>query len=492
MTRNEDLRAALERTRGGRVLVLGDPMLDEYIWGNVERVSPEAPVQVLDWVSDHDGLGGAANVAQNLVALGCEVHLAGVVGDDAKGNRLRQLLAGQGIHADDVLADPVRPTTSKLRVMAHAQQILRIDREHRQRIGDELQQLLIERVAARLPHVDGIVCSDYAKGVLTREVLAAARRQAQTQGKRILADPKGTDYTRYLGYDVVTPNRKELEAAAGLAALTDAEIVQAGTKVLNEIRGSALLVTRGKDGMTLVRAERPPVHIPATAREVYDVTGAGDTVIAVFSLALFRGLDMEVAAQLANAAAGLEVAKIGAAPVTFQELAQELEGGPHYEGTKILPLPELQKLVSRARGQGRRVVFTNGCFDILHVGHIELLRSCRTLGDLLVVGLNDDASVRGLKGDKRPLIGQAERAHVLAALDSVDYVVLFSEPTPVALIEALRPDVLVKGGDYTLDEVVGRDLVESYGGHVELVPVVEGFSTTDLVRRIVERHSDGS
>jgi len=218
------------------------------------------------------------------------------------------------------------------------------------------------------------------------------------------------------------------------------------------------------------------------------VTGAGDTVISVFAASMFKGADLEAAAQLANAAAGLEVAKIGAAPVTWSELAREIEGGPHYEGTKILGLVELQKVVSRARGQGKKVVFTNGCFDILHVGHIQLLQRCRKLGDLLVVGLNDDASVRRLKGENRPLIGQADRAHVMAALDAVDYVTLFSEPTPMALIEALRPDVLVKGGDYALDEVVGRDFVESYGGHVEIVPLVEGFSTSDIVRRIVERH----
>jgi D-beta-D-heptose 7-phosphate kinase/D-beta-D-heptose 1-phosphate adenosyltransferase len=484
----EELRALLERARGARVLVVGDVMLDEYIWGSVERVSPEAPVQVLEWASHHDGLGGAANVAQNLVAMGCEVWLAGVVGDDSKGARLRALAASQGIH-DDLLVDSVRPTTSKLRVMAGSQQMLRIDHEQRGRMGDELQQALIDRVASRIDGVDGIVCSDYGKGVLTREVLAAARRHAQQHGKMVLADPKGSDYTRYLGFDVVTPNRRELETAAGTTASSDAEIVHAGTKVLNEIRGAALLVTRGRDGMTLLRSERPAVHIPATAREVYDVTGAGDTVIAVFAMALFRGVDMEAAAQLANTAAGLEVAKIGAAPISYRELMTELEGGPHYEGTKILDLPSLQRVVSRARGQGRRVVFTNGCFDILHVGHIQLLRRARALGDLLVVGINTDESVRGLKGETRPLIGQNERAHVLAALDAVDYVALFAEDTPLKLIEALRPDVLVKGGDYSLEGVVGRDLVESYGGRVELVPMVEGFSTTDLVRRIVERHT---
>jgi D-beta-D-heptose 7-phosphate kinase/D-beta-D-heptose 1-phosphate adenosyltransferase len=416
------------------------------------------------------------------------VWLAGVVGDDDKGARLRQILADLGVHTDDVLVDGQRPTTSKLRIMAHSQQILRIDREERRRLSDELQKLLVERLAARMSGVDGVVCSDYGKGVLTREVLAAARRLAQGGGRRILADPKGSDYSIYTGFDAVTPNRKELEAAAHQAAGTDDEIVHAGTRLLEEISGTALLVTRGKDGMTLLRSAAPPVHLPTTAREVYDVTGAGDTVISVFAMALFRGAEMEVAARLANCAAGLEVAKLGAAPVTYGEIVQELEGGPRALGTKILPLHDQQRVVSRCRGQGKRVVFTNGCFDILHVGHIQLLQRARALGDVLVVGLNDDASVRRLKGDTRPLIGQSERAHVLAALDCVDFVTLFADETPMALIEAVRPEVLVKGGDYSLDEVVGRRFVESYGGRVQLVPIVEGFSTSDLVRRIVERH----
>ncbi|MFQ5600668.1 MAG: D-glycero-beta-D-manno-heptose-7-phosphate kinase [Candidatus Krumholzibacteriia bacterium] len=482
------LREALERGHGAKVLVVGDLMLDEYIWGNVDRVSPEAPVQVIEWASHHDGLGGAANVAQNLAALGCEVWLAGVVGRDDKGGRLRDLLSEIGVHADEVLDDPIRPTTMKLRVMAHAQQILRIDRERRQRLGDELQQQLIDKISARIPHVDGVVCSDYGKGVLTRELLAAARRQAQQDGRLILADPKGTDYTRYLGFDIVTPNSKELEAASHMPARNDDEIVRAGQKILNHVRGSGLLVTRGKDGMTLLRTERPPLHIPTAAREVFDVTGAGDTVLSVFAMTLFRGADAEHAAQLANVAAGIGVGKIGASAVSFDEIVEVLEGGREAAGSKILSRSEIQKVIAQARGQSKRVVFTNGCFDILHVGHIKLLRKARSLGDLLIVGINDDASVRALKGEMRPLIGESERAHVLAALDCVDFVSIFPEETPMALIEIIRPDALVKGGDYAIHEVVGRSFVESYGGHVELVPIIEGFSTSDLVRRIVEKY----
>ena len=483
------LREVLDKGRGVKVLVVGDLMLDEYIWGNVDRVSPEAPVQVVEWQSYHDGLGGAANVAQNLVALGCEVWIAGVCGRDEKGARLRQILGEIGVHVDDILEDALRPTTTKLRIMAHSQQILRVDREQRQRPSDELQQQLIERVTARASQVDGIICSDYGKGVLTREVLAATRRAAQQGGKPIVADPKGTDYTRYLGFDFVTPNRKELEAASQMPAHGDEEIVRAGQKVLSEIRVGGLLITRGQEGMTLLRPDRPALHIPAAAREVYDVTGAGDTAISVFVMALLGRSEPEAAVELANLAAGIAVSKIGAAPVGRDEIVRALEGASLYEGAKILARADVPKMVSQARGQGRRIVFTNGCFDILHVGHIKLLQRSRSLGDILIVGINDDASVRNIKGERRPLIAENERAHVLAALDCVDFVTLFSESTPLALIETIRPDILVKGGDYALHEVVGRDLVQSYGGRVELVPIVEGFSTSELVKRIVEKYN---
>lgn len=486
-TLRELMRDALQQGRGARILVVGDLMLDEYIWGTVERVSPEAPVQVLEWTSHHDGLGGAANVAQNLASLGCHAYLAGVVGDDEKGARVRALLNQGGIDASCVLTDPQRPTTTKLRIMAHAQQVLRIDRENEQPLSAVLEQDLTAKLTPLVAQVDGVICSDYAKGVLTRLLLATLRRLTQQHGKRIVADPKGTDYTRYQDFDFITPNLKELEAAARQRARTGPEIVAAGQKILGEVRGHGLLVTRGKDGMTLLDGTQPPFHIPTTAREVYDVTGAGDTVLAVFAMALFRGAAPQVAAQLANRAAGLGVGKLGAVPVGLEEILQALDDVGSIPG-KIVSRGELPRLVSQARGRGKRIVFTNGCFDILHVGHIKLFELARAHGDLLIVGLNDDASVRNLKGEARPLIGENERAHVLAALDAVDHVTIFSEATPMALIEIIRPDVLVKGGDYTLQEVVGRDFVEGYGGRVELVPIVAGFSTTELVRRIAQRH----
>lgn len=489
-TISTELLQSLEKGRGTRVLVIGDLMLDEYIWGNVERVSPEAPVQVLEWVSHHDGLGGAANVAQNLVALGCDVWVAGIVGDDTKGERLRTLLRDCGVHTDDVLADAQRPTTTKLRIMASSQQMLRIDRERTMRLGDEIQERLVQAIAQRIPEVDGVICSDYAKGVLTREVLSTSRAQTQQAGKLILADPKGTDYTRYVGFDMVTPNLKELHAAAHLPVDSEEEIVAAGRKILNQVKGNGLLVTRGKDGMTLLRAEQAPFHIPTAAREVFDVTGAGDTVLAVFSMGLFAGVDAETAAQLANRAAGIGVSKVGAVAVAHEEIAEALEGDASVTRDKILGNNELTATISQLRGQGKKIVFTNGCYDLLHVGHIKLLQRARALGDILVVGLNDDNSVRTLKGPTRPLMGEKERAQVMAALDCVDIVAVFPDETPMRLIEQIQPDVLVKGGDYEMHEVVGRDFVESHGGRVELVPIVEGFSTSDFVKRIVEKYRD--
>jgi D-beta-D-heptose 7-phosphate kinase/D-beta-D-heptose 1-phosphate adenosyltransferase len=483
----QELRDAFACARGARVLVIGDLMLDEYIWGNVDRISPEAPVQVLDWLSAHDGLGGAANVAQNLVALGCEVLLVGVVGEDAKGDKLRQHLAERGIKTEYVITDPSRPTTSKLRVMAHAQQILRIDQESREALSQRLQETLAKHINACIPWVDGIICSDYGKGVLTSAILAGAQLSAYSNAKLIIADPKGSDYSRYRHFDVVTPNQKELEGASQMQTRTDSQIGAAGAKILKATEVGALLVTRGKDGMMLLRREGSPVVIPATAREVYDVTGAGDTVISVFGMALFKSVDIELAARLANFAAGIKVGKLGAAPVTRDEIVTQLEAGAPLATSKILSLHDLVSVVSRARGQGKQIVFTNGCFDLLHMGHVNLLQQARGLGDFLIVGLNDDASVNALKGQGRPLIGQNERAHVLAALDAVDFVTFFSEKTPDSLIEAIRPDVLVKGSDYKVPDVVGRSFVEGYGGRVELIPITQGYSTTALVRRI-ERH----
>lgn len=482
--------AVVERCFQGRrpnVLVLGDVICDVYLHGTVNRISQEAPVPIFECGKRRPVLGGAANVAANLQAFGCDVYLVGVVGLDAAAQEIRTLLEKQGIAATWLVADPWRPTTEKTRLVA-PQQMLRLDRETRRPLDAEIAEQVVAFACALLPHVDGVICSDYHKGVCIAEVLEPVLARAQALGRPVVVDPKARDFTHYRGATVLTPNRLEAERASGRVLDDAADVEAAGQWLCEQSQAEAVLVTRGPEGMSLIAPARAPLHILSKAREVYDSTGAGDTVIAAFTMAMLSGLDLPEAAMLANTAAGVVVGKMGTAVVTPAELraACALETAPEWH--KILPRDELLRAVRQHRQAGERIVFTNGCFDLLHVGHMRYLQQARALGDRLVLGLNDDASVRRLKGDRRPLIPQAERASVLAALACVDYVTIFSEDTPLALIECLRPDVLVKGGDYTPETVVGRDAVEAYGGDVVLVPFVEGISTTHIIDSVLQRY----
>ncbi|MBI1987651.1 MAG: D-glycero-beta-D-manno-heptose-7-phosphate kinase [Nitrospinae bacterium] len=478
------LKEIASRAPGVKVLVVGDLILDEYLWGNIDRISPEAPVPVLEWKEENLALGGAANVAHNLKHLGVQVFLAGVHGADEKGARLRALLQTAKIDVGGVIEDDSRHTTSKTRVLAHNQQILRIDREARHAIFPAMEGKLWGYIEQVLPQVAGVICSDYQKGVLSESLLSNLLRRAHALKIPVLIDPKGRDYGRYRGATVLTPNQKEAEAASGVEIHEEKDLETAGRSLLETVASDYLLITRGKDGMSLMSRGGPLQHIPTLAREVFDVTGAGDTVISVFGIGLFLGGDPLQAARLANLAAGLVVAKVGTAPVCRQELIERVAEEIHFRKKRVVTLGELRPLVNLAKSQGKRIVFTNGCFDLLHVGHIHYLQKARALGDLLIVGLNDDASVRQLKGLDRPLISQEDRASILAALGCIDHVVIFSELTPENLIREIRPHVLVKGGDYSLETVVGREMVESYGGRVELIPYIEGRSTSDLVQQI--------
>ncbi len=474
--------------RGPKVLVFGDIICDVYLHGTVSRISQEAPVPVFECGERRPVLGGAANVAANLQALGCEVYLVGVVGADAAAQEIRTLLEKQGMAATWLVEDPLRPTTEKTRLLA-PQQMLRLDREARQPLEAEMAERVREVVYALLPHVDGVVCSDYDKGVCTPDVLKPVLARAREVGRPVVVDPKAQDFALYRDATVVKPNRLEAERASGRVLDHEAEVEAAGQWLCEQSQAEAVLVTRGPEGLSLMARDRAPLHIPPNAREVYDGTGAGDTVIATFTMAMLSGLDLADAARLANTAGGVVVGKVGTAVVTPAELraACALEVAP--ELRKVLTRDELVRAVRQCRQAGERMVFTNGCFDLLHVGHMRYLQQARGLGDRLVLGLNDDASVRRLKGDKRPLIPHAERASVLAALDCVDYVTIFSEDTPLELIACVRPDVLVKGGDYTPETVVGRDEVEAYGGEVVLVPFVEGISTTHIIDSVLQRYS---
>ena len=471
-----------------KVLVIGDLILDEYLWGGMTRISPEAPVPILETKSENLSLGGAANVANNLAALGCDVYLIGALGQDEKGDRLLNLIQEKGIYTDGIFRFVHRPTTSKMRIIAHNQQILRIDKEDNRPITEETEKKIIQFTNQILPDMNGVICSDYQKGVLTEKVVKNLMHRAQNAKKPVIVDPKSSDFSLYKGATVLTPNQKEVERSVPIKVNSQEDLERAAEYLLTLTKGEALLVTRGKDGMTLYQNKENPVDIATVAKEVYDVTGAGDTVISVFSMALFAGFDFKDAAKLSNMAGSIVVGKVGTAVVTLNEINDFLEEELLQTARTILELEELKKIVSLAKSTGKTVVFTNGCFDLIHGGHIEFLQKAKSLGDLLVIGLNSDRSVRSLKGDGRPIKSETERANILSALKYVDYITIFDEETPEQLIGEIRPDILVKGDDYNIDEVVGREIVEGYGARVELIPIVKGLSTTNTVDQILEKH----
>jgi len=486
---SDELKKIFEDSTMPKVLVVGDIILDEYIWGNVERISPEAPVKILESRGENMVPGGAANVANNLAAMGCETVVCGAVGSDDKGNRLIALMKKLNIDCSGVLRFSKRPTTNKTRIIAHSQQILRIDKEDRSPISEETETRLIDFINDAIPKADGVICSDYQKGILTERVLKAIIHRAKKYKRRVILDPKGVNFSKYSGVHCITPNEKEFERACPIKIHTEEELERAVQYFFGLIQPEAILVTRGKDGMSLFEeGGRKSTKIETDAKEVYDVTGAGDTTIAVFGMALFSGFDYPSAARLATMAAGIVVGKVGTSVVTREELNLFLLEGRLVSFRNILRRSELRQVVCQARSLGKKIVFTNGCFDVLHGGHIDFLRQAKALGDYLIVAINSDASVKALKGNGRPLKTQSERANILSALKYVDAITIFSETTPRDLIGELRPDVLVKGSDYRIEEVVGRDTVEAYGGRVALIPVVEGLSTTGFVKKIIEDH----
>jgi len=485
----KDAESLFGRARKIKALVVGDLMLDEYLWGKAERISPEAPVQVVDVTREEMRPGGAGNVINNLAALGCQVTSCSVIGDDEQGMLLRNLFTDKGVDTSGMFGDPLRTTSKKTRLLAANQQIVRIDRETREPISPASEAALIGFINDRAREFQVVLVSDYLKGVLTPALLAAITSCARRHGIPVVVDPKGSDYGRYRGATLLTPNRREAELAADIPISDEADLQRAASELLAQTGAEGLLITRSEQGMSLFLRDGEHVHIPTVAREVYDVTGAGDTVLAVLGLALSCGIAFAEAARLSNVAAGIAVCKVGTSTVTPAEIIDEIGRGHLDSNAKIKNQDVLVGIIATEQDKGKRVVFTNGCFDLLHAGHVRYLQKARTFGDLLVLGLNSDASVRRLKGEKRPLIGEAERAHILAALDCVDYVVIFDEDTPLRLIEALKPFVLVKGGDYAPEGVVGRELVESYGGRLELVEFVDGKSTTNIIEKILERYS---
>jgi D-beta-D-heptose 7-phosphate kinase/D-beta-D-heptose 1-phosphate adenosyltransferase len=467
-----------------RLLVVGDVMLDHYLWGRVERISPEAPVPVLTVEREEFTLGGAANVAKNLAVAGARVALAGVVGAGPQGRRLKEELVKLGVEIDALAAEPGRPTTLKTRILAGHQQVLRVDRETTGPIARRSTKRLLAAARAALARADLLVISDYGKGVVSRELVAGLAEAARAAGKTAIADPKGRDYSKYAGLTLITPNRQEAALAAGIEITDAASLSAAAERILETAGVEKLLITCGKDGMVFFDRGRPALAVGTRARQVYDVSGAGDTVLAFMGLGLAAGLAYPEAIALANAAAGIVVGKVGTAAATRAELAEALQPSTDPTAAKLKSVSEMAAVAQELRRQGRRIVMTNGCFDLLHSGHIRLFSASRELGDVLIVAVDSDESVRRLKGPGRPVIRAAERVRILCALDSVDYVLVFSTEDLGRLLETIRPDVLAKGGNYAADKIIGREIVEGYGGRVAAIPVDGSLSSTGIIDAI--------
>ncbi len=479
-----DLIQALAELGRPRILVVGDLILDRYVSGDVDRISPEAPIPVLRARAQEDRLGGAGNVAANLRAMEAQVEIVGVIGNDGLGRRMREMLESSGIETGGVFVDPSRPTTEKTRLVAGTQQLVRVDWEDARAVDEPAAQSCLEGLEARLRRAQALILSDYGKGMLSTAILGGAIRLARAHKVPVLVDPKGNDYRRYRGATLVTPNRKEAEEALGRKLGQLEDMPRAGSELMTLAELDAVVITLGAQGMFHMQKDGTSRHAPTVARSVFDVTGAGDTVISHLALGLGAGLSLEAAAALANHAAGIVVGKRGAASVTRAELFEELElaaGRQSQSRSKVLGATSIEHRLAEWRAQNLRIVFTNGCFDILHAGHVEYLRFARAQGDVLVVGVNDDASVRRLKGPTRPVNQIDDRLAVLAGLEMVDAVLPFAEDTPESVIQRITPQVLVKGEDWRDKGVVGREWVERHGGKVVLAPLLAGRSTTSIL-----------
>ncbi len=469
------------------VLCVGDVMLDEFVYGEVSRISPEAPAPVIAVQRSETNIGGAGNVACNIASLGARCIFVGLVGEDEAGAKLKTALAQQNLIESVLVCDPSRPTTRKVRFVSEhfSTHMLRADWELAQPASAEIEQHLIDAIVPLLPRADIVLLSDYAKGVLTARMIRNVIEAARKLGKRVIVDPKNVNFAIYRGATLLTPNWKEFAEASRSRADTTTSIAEAAHDAMQLAGCEAMLVTQSEHGMTLVPRNGEAIHVPAHTVKVRDVSGAGDTVAAALAVSLAAGADWETALRMANAAAAVAVGKKGTAMVTSAELRRKIL--PHAflaaEEKIIAAGGDLESHLLDWRKQGLRVGFTNGCFDILHPGHVKVLTAARGACDRLIVGLNSDASTKRLKGKGRPVQDERARAEVLAALEAVDLVVLFEEDTPIKLIKQIRPSVLVKGRDYTRDQVVGHDMVEAYGGELLLVEVLPGFSTTSLVDR---------
>ncbi|MBF0382143.1 MAG: D-glycero-beta-D-manno-heptose-7-phosphate kinase [Magnetococcales bacterium] len=486
--RNKVLKTLQSSFYHKSVLVVGDIMLDRYLWGGVSRVSPEAPVPVVLLDRETESAGAAANVALNLSNLGIHARLVGLVGDDSEGDRLLELIALSVIDGSSIQILKDWPTTTKTRVIGGHQQMLRIDREDTKPIAKEAGKKLLQQILKQLnlePTPGAVILSDYGKGVLSEEICQAIIESANKMKIPILVDPKGVNYKKYRGATTLTPNRKELATALPFPIEDLPGLLSAGEKMCDDLNLDFLTVTLSEQGIALLDTNSGPKRIPAVTREVYDVSGAGDTVVSTFAAGLAVGLDKMDALHLANLAAGVVVGKVGTTPINQLDLIAALSSEEAMgQSAKICTLQSALTQIEGWKKAGDKIVFTNGCFDLLHTGHVTYMEDARNLGSRLIIGLNTDKSVRKLKGPSRPIIHEKDRARVLAAMASVDMVILFDEETPLTLINSVRPDILAKGADYTEETVVGASQVKSWGGQVALIPLVEGHSSSRIMDNI--------
>ena len=490
MNDSPTLIGLLDQFHRGRVVCLGDLMVDRYIYGAIDRISPEAPIPIIRIGREETMLGGVGNVARNVGAAGGRAQLLAIHGEDDAGDDVKGLIAGMQNVQAEVVVEPARTTTLKTRYIAAGQQMLRADHETTEDISAAACENLLSRLESALKHGHILVLSDYGKGVLSDQMIRGAIDRARAIGLPIIADPKRRDLTAYAGVDFLKPNRTELTAATGMPCDNDQQIALAARVVMDRHGIGAMLVSRSEQGLSLIPREGAPVHLSTRAPEVFDVSGAGDTVVAIFALSLVIGAPPDRAAYLANLAAGLVVGKVGTAVVSQDELASAVKAEElNRSEKKLVSASALQADVDRWRVQGLRIGFTNGCFDLLHPGHISLLNEAKMHCDRLIVAINDDASVRRLgKGEGRPIQAEAARALVLASMATVDRVIIFADDTPIPLLRQIQPEILIKGGDYELDDVVGGDIVQAYGGEVKLAKFVDGHSSTAVISRMAANH----
>ncbi len=484
MTVYAELAALVPKLKGARVVCVGDLMLDRFVYGTAERISPEAPIPVVRIEREESMLGGAGNVVRNIVGLGGAVEFVSVVGQDQAGREVLELVSALDGVEPHLLVERNRVTTIKTRYVAGHQQMLRADSETDVPVADPIAEDAARLVCQAMKDCSVVAISDYAKGLLIPREIATIIHAAKAAKRTVIVDPKGRDYSRYRGATILTPNQRELADASQMPAADDRGVELAAKKILKITEAQAIVVTRGADGMSVVPAKGKPLHLPALAREVFDVSGAGDTVVATLATALAGGLTLEQAARLASVAASVVVAKVGTAVAYSADLLRALRHDDIATGEhKVVTLEQAVDEVGRWRHQGLKIGFTNGCFDLLHPGHVSLIGQARAACDRLVVGLNSDASVRRLKGASRPVQGEAARASVIGSLGHVDLVVIYAEDTPMETLKALKPDVLVKGADYTKDKVVGAKEVEGWGGRVVLAKLTAGQSTTAIIAK---------